>query len=176
VRHRTRRPPSIAFYLTLFALLTGGLAVALFYHPDLIPGLAPAEEQEPSGGEAQTGPTPEQLQRAVELARQQAELAALQSRLEEREEALTEREAEVSQRLQEVGTAEQRGTTLKRTARLLAEMPPYRAAPLLAGMENETAVAILRLMTTDEAATILAHMEAGRAAALLEAYAEEGVP
>lgn len=170
-----RRPPSIAFYLTLFAILTGAAAIALAYRPDLVPGLAPAQTggAEPAGETPQPGPTPEQLERAVELARQQAELSVLQGQLADREAALQEKEAQVNQALQEMGGAGRRGATLTRTARLLTEMPPYRAAPLLAEMDDSTAVAILQLMTTDDAATILAAMDADRAAELLEAYAEE---
>lgn len=174
-RRPTRSSPSIAFYLTLFAILTGVAAVALVYRADLVPGLppAPADSTEPAAEAPQTGPTPEQLERAVELARQQAELAVLQTQLAEREAAVQEKEAQVNQVLQELSGAGRRDVALNRTARLLTEMPPYRAASLLAEMDDDTAVAILKRMTTDEAATILAAMEADRAADLLQAYAEE---
>lgn len=177
-RPRTRRSsPSIAFYLTIFALITGALAVALICRPDLIPGLAPSQADTVEPAEpAQSGPTPEQLERAVELARQQAELAALQGQLAVREAELAEKEAQVEQALQGLNGNGRREANLTRTARLLTEMPPFSAAPLLAELDDGTAVAVLRHMTADEAAPILAAMEAGRAAELLEAYAEEAEP
>lgn len=172
---RTRQPPSMAVYLTVFALLTGAAAITLHLNPGLIPGLEPGAEA-PGPEQPDEVSSPEELQRAVELARRQAELTTWEADLARREAALAEQEAEVDALLEELGTSGRTADVAVRTARLLTEMSPYRAAALLAQLGNGTAVEVLRQMKTDDAAAILAAMEENRAAALLRAYAEEVEP
>ena len=147
-------------------------------------------QEEASGVEAATDkqsavdePLPERLLRELkhrqdELERQERELAERERSVAEREAALDERLAEIQEIRSEIESAiisaDQRiaeweareGDRIKRLAKIYAEMPAARAAPLLEQLDLDLATHIVSKMKQKESAAVVSLMNDKRAVQL----------
>lgn len=129
----------------------------------------------PSGAGAQdvAARPPERMleevrERRAQLERQERELAerervigALEARVEAHLDEIHEIRALVEKRIAEWEALE--GDRVKRLAKVYAEMPPERAAPLLEALELDLATEVLSSMKAKDSAAVLAVMNRLRA-------------